>query len=86
MNKLNLAPGSYKTPLMQHSRITGSEDPNVIQLEFLTGTVHQGQSVQLTIVVPISTLDATGLLRGLRMLQERGLLPSVPEAPTTTEQ
>ena len=82
MNRLNPEPGEYLLPMMRLARVMGSDRPDVIQLVFETDAADQGQTKTLTISAPISTLDAAGLLRSLRMLQARGLVPIVSE-PTS---
>jgi hypothetical protein len=71
-------------PSMQHTRISGTNDPGVLLLEFETlqqGHAPQfpGQSARATICVPVKAVDCAGLLRSLLMLRERGLIPLVSE-------
>jgi hypothetical protein len=87
-SRINLCPeaGDYQTPLMQHVRLANhKDDPNVLMIEFLAISESPDHSShQLSIAVPIPKLQATGLLRSLKILQERGLLiPFVPEATPT---
>ena len=85
--RLNVPPvEDLVLPAMRHVRVSGGTDPNVIHLEFETsaqghGPQYPGQSARATIVVPITAVDAAGLLRSLTMLKERGLIPHVPETP-----
>ena len=86
MNLLNPEPGDYQLPLMLLARATGTESPDVIRLEFETtdprasGGRQSGRTQpRLTISVPIPVLEAAGLLRTLRKLQELGKIQTVAE-------
>ena len=78
-------PGSYKLPKMQFIQFTSSDEPDYVQMIFRTERENAGQTEQLTIAVPLQVLDAAGMLRSLRILQDQGIVPIVvaPERPTT---
>jgi hypothetical protein len=86
MQRLNLPPvRDLVLPAMRHTRVSGVDDPNVLLLEFETtkeghGPSFPGQPMQATICVPVTVVDAAGLLRSLLMLKQKGLIPHIPEA------
>jgi hypothetical protein len=81
LTRLMPAAGRYAMPLMQQTRVSGTEDPGIIRLHFEAGAPGAPADQTLQLSIPISTLDAAGLLRSLRMLQQKGILPFVTETP-----
>lgn len=82
---LTPAAGHYQTPLMTDVMVAGlKEYPDHIVIQFRAKSESPDQTHELTIAVPIPKFQATGLLRSLKMLQEKGLIPFVPE-PTETK-
>jgi hypothetical protein len=85
--RINLCPdeGAYQTPLMTTVKLAGmAQYPDAVILEFLATSESPGTPTrQLSIAVPLPKIQASGLLRSLKMLQERGLIPFVPEANPT---
>jgi hypothetical protein len=86
--RMNLVPGEiWGLPSMVHTRVSGQK--GVLYLEFETAGSNHGpechhQPLKSTILVPITPLDAAGLLRSLRNAQQQGLIPHVvePNSPT----
>lgn len=73
-------PGNYRLPTMQLLRCASTDSAEFIQLIFQTDRRgSEGQPELLTISVPLHVLDAAGLLRSLRILQEKGIVPHVAE-------
>jgi hypothetical protein len=72
-------PGAHRLPLMDLLRLSATEDPAVIQLVFQVERANGMEQERLMVSVPLKGHDAAGLLRSLRMLQERGLIPLAAE-------
>lgn len=68
-------PGEYQTPIMHLTRCKATKDPSIMRLEFQA----ERDGGKWTISVPITVLDAAGLLRSLLMLREQGHIPVVAE-------
>jgi hypothetical protein len=84
-SRINLCPdaGEYQTPLMHTVTVASAPQvENLLILEF-RATLESDLNKKLSIAVPISKIEAAGLLRSLKILQERGLIPFVPEANPT---
>jgi hypothetical protein len=83
MKYMNLVPGeTWLLPSMVHTRAEGRK--GVVYLEFATAESSHGpecrhQPLKSTIRVPLTPLDAAGLLRTLRNAQQQGLIPHVSE-------
>ena len=83
LKRMNLVPGEVWTlPSMAHTRAEGRK--GVVYLEFATAESSHGpechyQQLKSTIRVPLTPLDAAGLLRSLRNAQRKGLIPHVAE-------
>jgi hypothetical protein len=79
MDTLSPPPGEYQLPLMRFARFGSA--PNgapAIMLTFET-TSASDPSISMTIAVPISLMDAAGMLDGLKKLQAIGKIPLVAE-------
>lgn len=72
-------PGVYAMPVMDVLRVTSTDDPGFIQIVFGATAQRAGQTEAMTIRVPVRTIQAAGLLRSLRMLEARGLIPAIVE-------
>jgi hypothetical protein len=83
--RLNLPAGEYTLPQLRFATVDGSPQPDVVFLVFQAKDERPGHRGELSISVPVSTLDATALLDTLQQLQGKGLLPVVPLAPTTKQ-
>jgi hypothetical protein len=87
--RMNLVPGEVWTlPSMVHTRASGQK--GVLYLEFETAESSHGpechhQTLKSTILVPITPVDAAGLLRSLRNAQQAGLIPHVAEPNSQTK-
>ena len=80
---LNPPAGDYTLPLLSYDGCNGSaQTDQVIFLRFRTRDERPGHQGELSISLPIQTLDATLLLGNLQQLQAKGLLPVVGRAPT----
>lgn len=80
---LKLPPGDYVTVPATQIRLRGfRDDPTVVMIEF-HANLSADPNYPLSIAVPIPKLEAAGLLRSLKILQEKGLIPFVPEAIPT---
>lgn len=82
MNRKQLMPepGDYETPLMTEVTVLSlAQDNGALRLEFRTSE-ERNPAIRMTIQVPIPALEASGILRSLKMLQDAGRIPYVPES------
>ncbi len=82
---LNPPPGAWTLPVMRYEAVDGTEDPHFVRLMFAAGGQRPDGQPELSMGVVISTHDATAILRSLQILQGKGLLPVVPQVPTSKQ-
>ena len=89
MKRINLVAGeTWLLPSMAHTRSVGGK--GIVYIEFATAGSSHGpechhQQLRSTIRVPITPLDAAGLLRSLQIAQQRGLIPHIVEPPAQSK-
>jgi len=74
---LLLGPGRFGLPIMKFLGFRGTEEPGFIRLRFQTTREGLAGPETVTISIPVSTMDAAGMLDGLQKLLGEGLIPLV---------
>lgn len=78
-------PGFYAPKKAKYLRVSGTDNPNVVLIEFLVPLRPDVPEGVATMSVPLSVMDAANLLANLMEAQQRGRLPQFAKPQTPTD-